>query len=92
MTAAEEQALRQRVSEQARQLGYMKEALHDRNVSLDALHYVWCNGGCRSGVHRFDHDIEAVTEEIVAEAERNTKRLRIWWENRKGRIANGNAR
>ena len=27
-----------------------------RNLSLDALHFVWCSGGCVSGVHRFENN------------------------------------
>ena len=53
-----------------------------RNVELDAMHYVWCNGGCHGGVHRFDEKGPAgVTEEIVQAAERNTQRLRQWFNN-----------
>jgi hypothetical protein len=33
-----------------------------RNKELDALHYVWCDGGCSSGTHRYDN--ENLTEEI----------------------------
>lgn len=60
-----------------RQVTAMQKCLHERNVSLDALHYVWCDGGCTGGTHRWTP--QAVTEEIVQEAERNTQRLRRWW-------------
>lgn len=57
-----------------------------RNRDLDALHLVWCDGGCETGVHRFDGEgPEAITQEIVDAAVRNTERLVRWWENRKGR-------
>jgi hypothetical protein len=54
---------------------------HKRNLQLDALHFVWCDGGCLGGVHRYDGRPHAVTEEIVQEAERNTARLRRWLTN-----------
>lgn len=59
---------------------------HERNVELDALHYVWCDGGCKSGTHRFTE--QTITEEVVLAAERNTKRLRRWYDaaQRKGNI------
>jgi len=44
---------------------------------------VWCNGGCKSGLHRWTE--EEVTEELVLIAEKNTIRLRQWWENSKSR-------
>jgi hypothetical protein len=56
---------------------------HRRNLELDALHYVWCNGGCSSGVHRWNK--EAVSEELVQEAVRNTSRLVSWYRNRQFR-------
>ena len=67
-----------------RQLGFKDEALHRKNLELDALHFVWCDGGCASGVHRFGEH-PALTEEIVAEAERNAVRLRRWLSNAQAR-------
>ena len=55
-----------------------QHCLHEKNLKLDALHYVWCSGGCNGGVHRWSEN--TITEEIVLEAERNTKRLREWYE------------
>lgn len=52
-----------------------------RNLQLDALGLVWCSGGCDSGAHRWDDS--RVTEVMVAEAERNTARLRQWFNSRK---------
>lgn len=57
-----------------------------RNLALDSLHYVWCNGGCEGGVHRFDHRAP-LTNEIVTEAERNVSRMRAWLTNHRYRIA-----
>lgn len=58
-------------------IGWKDEALRKKNRELDALHYVWCNGGCSRGVHRYQD--EPVTGTIVAEAEKQAKRLRQWW-------------
>jgi len=71
---------------QARQITLLQESLIQRNLDLDALHFVWCNGGCPSGVHRFVSDVECVTEELVERAERNTRRLRAWYETVKFRV------
>jgi hypothetical protein len=54
-----------------------------RNKDLDALHLVWCNGGCNSGVHRYCGNKEEITEEVVALAEHHVKRLREWFQNYK---------
>ena len=66
-----------------RELANLNGALKTKNKQLDALHFVWCDGGCGSGVHRFGEmkDVE-LTEEIVRQAEANTKRLRTWFLNR----------
>ena len=59
----------------------MQKALERKNKELDAMHFVWCDGGCSTGVHRFDElGPEAITEKIVEMAERNTRRLRRWYE------------
>lgn len=57
---------------------------HERNVALDALHFVWCSGGCESGVHRFGEH-PSLTEEIVRAAVSNTRQLVQWLENAEGR-------
>lgn len=56
-----------------------------RNIELDALHYVWCDGGCLGGAHRF-HD-EELTGDIVAAAVSNTQRLITWYLNHEYRRA-----
>lgn len=60
-----------------------------RNRELDALHYVWCSGGCEGGTHRYGGKPDDVTEEVVQLAEENTRRLRAWFENRKAKKARG---
>lgn len=69
-----------RLREEIRQ---MQLAAERRNRDLDALHLVWCDGGCETGVHRFDGGgPEAIHQEIVDAAVRNTERLKRWWANR----------
>jgi len=63
----------------------MQLALERKNRELDALHYVWCDGGGATGTHRWT--VQNITEEVVKEAERNTDRLREWWENAKFRAS-----
>jgi len=63
-----------------REVTILQQALHKKNLELDAMHYVWCDGGCDSGVHRWTED--TVTEEIVRLAEINTIRLRRWYNNK----------
>ena len=73
--------LEKRIHEQRRQLEFQIEALKDRNLALDAMHYVWCSGGCYGGTHQKNHThpLLPITEELVQEAERNTRRLREWF-------------
>jgi hypothetical protein len=58
----------------------LNEKLRAKNVALDAMAWVWCDGGCATGVYR-RVDME-LTEEIVRRAERNTERLRRWMNNK----------
>ena len=69
--------LKEKNRQQARQLRIMTEALAAKNKDLDAMHFVWCDGACPNGLHRYSDSI--LTEEIVLRAERNTKRLRRWY-------------
>lgn len=71
-------ALRIRVKAQARQIQTMQEVATLRNKQLDALHLVWCSGGCVGGV---GNEAE-LTEEKVKEAVTYTQRLVLWWNNR----------
>lgn len=73
----ENQNLKIKVVNQAYQLQYKDTALQTRNQELDALHYVWCSGGCPGGIHRYAHEVP-ITEELVQLAEKNTRRLRRW--------------
>lgn len=53
--------------------------LERKNKELDALNYVWCSGGCTTGVHQYDPNLPPLTEELVQLAERNTERLRQYF-------------
>lgn len=76
--------LKTRLRNQAYEITKLNEALRQRNLDLDALHFVWCDGGCYSGVHRFSDT--KLTEEMIKRAERNTKRLRSWYDTVKWRF------
>ncbi len=65
------------------ELTYLECKLHIKNKELDAMHYVWCDGGCETGTHRWVKEL--ITEDIVKRAERNTRRLRSWYGNNKYR-------
>ena len=57
----------------------MQLCLERKNRALDALHWVWCDGGCDTGTHRWTP--QTVTEDVVVEAEQHAQRLRTWWSN-----------
>jgi hypothetical protein len=74
--------LEELVRQQKRQLTIMQESLEKKNRALDAMHYVWCDGGCPGGVHRYkDMKDIPLTEDIVRKAEYNVLRLRTWFGN-----------
>lgn len=62
-----------------RQLKIQNESLYRKNVLLDALHWVWCTGGCPKGVHRYTPG--SLTEEIVSAAELAVRRMRASLDN-----------
>lgn len=76
--------LKERNRQQGRQIGMLQDLLKKKNLELDALHFVWCSGGCTMGVHRFS-DVR-LTEEMIQVAERNTKRMRSWYNTVKWRL------
>lgn len=57
---------------------HLQFTLNEKNKALDALHYVWCAGGCETGVHRYADVPGGLTEEIVSRAEKLVKNMRIW--------------
>jgi hypothetical protein len=68
--------LEAKISRLKHELKYANENNRTRNLELDALHYVWCDGGCKYGVHRWQED--TITQEVVDLAVRNTERLVRW--------------
>ena len=74
------EAVAQKVADLRSQVDHMRQVLERKNRLLDALHVVWCDGGCPGGVHRYQDADVLVTEELVVAAERNTARLRDWYE------------
>lgn len=68
-----------------RQITIQQAAAERRNRDLDALHYVWCSGGCETGVHRFCGHPDEITEDVVATVERQALRLREWYKNRQAK-------
>lgn len=82
--AHELEALKRKNRAQAREITNLTERLAQRNKDLDAMHFVWCSGGCTRGVHR--HSDVRLTEELIQIAERNTKRLRGWYNTVKWRL------
>lgn len=70
--------LARRAIKQRPEIDIMRRSLEEKNRALDALHLVWCSGGCAGGAHRYTD--EPVTRQLVEAAEANTKRLREWYE------------
>jgi HAMP domain-containing protein len=77
------EALEHKLSEQKHQITIQQEALHKKNLELDALHHVWCSGGCDTGVHRYTN--ETLTDEIVEQAQKSVARLVEYWNNYKAK-------
>ena len=76
------QRLREQVTNLRREVTHQRECLTVKNRQLDALHHVWCNGGCEGGVHRYDSQgASAITEEVVRDAVHSVNRLVTWFNN-----------
>lgn len=67
-----------------REVRIMQVSLEQKNRALDAMHWVWCSGGCKDGSHRWCSK-DSLTEEVVKLAEVNTRRLRQRWAGIKSR-------
>jgi hypothetical protein len=61
------------------EVAYLQDRNRERNIELDALHYVWCDGTCEAGVHRWTDT--PLTKELVEAAVSNTNRLIRKWNN-----------
>ncbi len=68
------QELEAKIARQKRELEKLNSILATRGRQLDAMAWVWCDGGCPGGVFRWVP--EELTEEVVRHAEINTDRLR----------------
>jgi hypothetical protein len=68
-----------------REVAQKDACLHQKNRALDALHWVWCSGGCPTGVHRHAGPHGPLTAELVEEAEQAVRRMRQWLTNAKYR-------
>lgn len=62
---------------QAWEIEKLLELVRRKNLELDALHFVWCDGACESSTHRHSGEL---TQAVVDEAVRNTERLRRRWD------------
>jgi hypothetical protein len=70
---------RRQMDELRRQLRNATENNALRNKQLDALHMVWCDGGCNGGMHRYTDKL--TPDEVldaVAVAEANIVRMKRW--------------
>lgn len=83
--AAEIERLKAKISAQARELTHKDAVLRDRSIALDAMGWVWCDGGCKGGTNRHGHS--PLTEEMVQVAERNTARMKRWLANARARAS-----
>lgn len=75
------QASRNETARARKEIERLNTVATRRKSELDACYWVWCSGGCTSGMARYP------TEEVVQLAELNTKRLRTTFENHKFREA-----
>lgn len=67
-----------------RAVGDKDNVLAEKNRRLDMLHWVWCNGGCETGFHRYDGEgIADLTPELVATAEAYVERLKVALKNKR---------
>lgn len=78
--------LQNQVTSLKREVNNMRLVLERKNRELDALHFVWCDGGCPGGVHRYTK--QQLTEEVVLQAEYQAIRLRKTFNSMKWKIEN----
>lgn len=85
-----EATLRAIIQRLKREIRHKDEALREKNLALDELHYVWCDGNCAGGVHRYSD--EYFTEAVVLQAEYQAKRLRSKYTTMRWVVENWNNR
>lgn len=59
-----------------------------KNLELDALYHVWCNGGCRKGMFRYQPG-QVLTQEAISLFEKNLDRMKVYFRNYEYRQKNG---
>jgi hypothetical protein len=80
--------LEKKISILKREVKIKDRALREKNIALDAMHYIWCTG-CDAGAHRWSEN--TITIEVVEKAKEMTTRLETWWVNHYNReIDKGN--
>lgn len=79
MKTEREIALEKQLERLKKEVTNLQGALVDRNRQLDAMHWAWCSGGCKTGMHRWT-PVE-LTEDLVATAEMGVRRMRAWFTN-----------
>jgi hypothetical protein len=83
LMVADNKRLRAREKELKEEIWFAIANNNEKNKQLAALHNVFCDGGCASGVHYYDGEgPETITQDIVDLAVRNTVRLLRWWRTR----------
>lgn len=65
------------MSDHGRRIAQLQEEAHRRNLEVDALGRVWCDGGCAGGMHRYQ--TSPPTEGQIAFLVRNARRAIRWW-------------
>ncbi len=64
------------------QVAHLNEQNRKRNLQLDMLNFVWCNGGCDAGLRRWsEKHTEDELLELTIEAELYVKRLKTYVNN-----------
>ena len=77
--------LEQKLNRLKGQIRYMQEAAERRNTLLEANGYVVRCTGCWEGR---PPEAELLSEEKVQAVEKIATRLRVWWENNRGKVEN----
>ena len=74
--AAELNRLHAEAATLRREIAIQNASLHEKNVKLDALHFVWCSGSCK-GMHRWC--AAELTTDMVAHVQAYAIRLLQKW-------------
>lgn len=75
--ANEAASLREKYNTAKSTIAHFQEVLSKRTKQLNAMHWVWCSGGCEHGVESEDR----LSPETLRLAIRNTVRLIAWTRN-----------